>query len=251
MKDFVTKVKTVGLSNFELADISQQDLEHFVNCLKDVQALTKSYSTSYTRKQAAEEICKKITPIETFLWLTQDRLKGLKSSLEHSDEFVNDTYLAMGLILRLANTLGEQYVLKTLYTSDFCSQETKHGDKEYSKADGTIWIIGSKNIVETIKDKMYYGSELSTELTNIVANGDELIVCTNHYFVSNVVPFKYSAKLEIFQIRTSGLTSDIKCYVRDGALQDAVTLFRSYITNNGGDISGLNQDKLYEIIRNG
>lgn len=249
MKDFVAKVKKIGLENFSFANISKQDLDNFCTAIQEIQRLAYSYSESYNRKQIADEISDKIKPLETFLWVVDNELKGVKNKC-NGYEGVNDIDLAMNVLLKLSNIGRKNYVLRKFYASDFCSQETQHGDREHSATEGTIWAIGLERILNSIEDKVYFGSELGRRLTDIVANGDELIVCTDHYYESNVLPFGYSGRLEMFRIRTASFPSDIKCYVRDGALQDAVTLFRSYTEKNGGDIFGLKEDKLYEIMRN-
>lgn len=249
MKDFVAKVKEKGLEDFSFADISRKDLDKFCETIQEIQRLVYSYSKSYNRKQIADEITAKIKPLETFLWVVGNELKGVKNMCE-GYEAVNDIDLAMNILVKLSNIGRKNYVLRKFYTSDFCFHETKHGDKEHSTAEGTVWLIGLSRILNSIEDKVYFGSELSMRLTDIVSDGCELVVCTDHYFATNVLPLRYSGKLEMFQIRTTGFSSDIKCYTHDGALQDAVTMFHSYIAKNSGDISGLNQDKLYEIMKN-
>ena len=249
MKDFVAKVKEIGLQDFSFSDISMQDLDKFCESIQELQRLAFSYSKSYNRKQIAAEISDKIKPLETFLWVLDRELKGVKNDC-NGYEAVNDAELAMNLLLKLSNIGRNTYALKKFYITDFCSQETRHGDREHSTADGTAWVIGLHRIVDSIEDKEYFGCELGTKLTDIVNNGCELVVCTNHYFKNNVLPLRYSGKLEGFHIRTTGFTSDIMCYTHDGALQDAVTMFCSYIAKYSGDISGLKEDKLYEIMRN-
>lgn len=249
MKDFVAKVKEKGLDNFSFTDISRQDLDNFCESIQEIQRLAYSYSESYNRKQIAEQISDKIKSLETFLWVVGNDLKGVKNKCEGC-EGVNDIGLAMTLLVKLSNIERKNYVLRNFYVSDFCFQETKHGDREHSTVEGAVWVIGLPHILDSIENKVYYGSELSTQLTDIVCRGCELIVCTDHYFESNVLPYRYSGKLEMSKIRTTGFPSDIKCYTQDGALQDAVTMFRSYIAKNSGDISGLKEDKLYEIMRN-
>ncbi len=249
MKDFVAKVKEIGLVEFSFSDISKQDLDHFCESIQELQKLAYSYSKSYNRKQIAEEISEKIKPLETFLWVLDRELKGVKNDCD-GYEAVNDVELAMNLLLKLSNIGKKNYALKKFYVTDFCSQETRHGDREHSTAEGTVWVIGLHRIVNSIEDKEYWGCELGTKLTDIVSDGCELVVCTNHYFETNALPLRYSGKLEGFKIRTTGLVSDIMCYTHDGALQDAVTMFRSYIAKYSGDISGLKEDKLYEIMKN-
>lgn len=247
MKDFVAKVKEKGLGNFTFADITREDLDKFCATIQEIQRLAYSYSESYNRKEIAEQISDKIKPLQTFLWVVDNELKGVKCE---SSDAINDIELAMNILVKLSNIGKKNYALRKFYVSDFCSQETRHGDREHFTTDGTVWLIGLPRILNSIEDKVYYNSELSTKLTDIVCSGCELVVCTNHYFDSNVLPFRYSGKLEMFRIRTTGFTSDIECYTHDGALQDAVSIFHSYIAKYSGDISGLKEDKLYEIMKN-
>ena len=249
MNDFVAKVKEIGLRDFSISDISKQDLDSFSASIQEIQDLFSNFPNSYTRKQIAQEILGKIKPIETFLWIVGNELKSVNNMCE-SLEDVSDIELAMNLIVKLANTETTDYIFKKFYVADLTFQETRHGDREHSLARGTVCVIGKKDVIESIEDKEYVGSELASQLTNMAISGYELIVCTDHYYKNNVLPWHYSVTLEMFQIRTAGLTSEIKCYVHDGPLQDAVTLLRSYITQNGGNISGLSEDKLIELIRN-
>lgn len=249
MKDFVAKVKEKGLRNFTFTDISREDLDKFCATIQDVQRLAFAYSQSYNRKEIAQEITDKITPLQTFLWVVDNELKGVKNKCD-GYEAINDVELAMNVLLKLSNIGKSNYALRKFYVTDVGSQETKHGDREHFSTRGTVWTIGLPRILNSVEDKEYTGSNLAMVLTDIVVRGCELVVCTDHYYPNNVLPFHYSGQLEMFQIRTTGFTSDIKCYTHDGALQDAMTMFRSYITKNSGDISGLKEDKLYEIMRN-
>lgn len=249
MKDFVAKVKEKGLGNFSFADISREDLDKFCATIQEIQRLAYSYSESYNRKQIAEQISDKIKPLETFLWVVDNELKGVKNKCD-GYEAINDVDIAMNLLVKLSNIGKNNYALRKFYVTDVGSQETRHGDREHFSTRGTVWVIGLPRILNSIEDKEYNGCTLATLLTDIVGRGCELVVCTDHYYPNNVLPFGYSGKLEMFQIRTTGFTSDIKCYTHDGALQDAVSMFHSYIAKNSGDISGLNQDKLFDIMRN-
>lgn len=247
MKEFSEKVKSIGLRDFSISDVSKQDLDRFSTSIQEIQDLFSNIPNSYTRKQIADEILGKIKPIETFLWIVSNELKAIKDECERFD-VVSDIELAINLLVKLSNNETQYYIFKKFYVADFTSQETKHGDREHSTARGTVWIIGLKDVVESIEDKEYFGSELASKLTNITSNGYELIVCTDHYYKNNVLPWHYHATLEMFKIRTAGLTSDINCYVHDSPLMDAVTTFRSWIKQNGGNIYGLDQDKLFELI---
>ena len=248
MKDFAIKVKEKGLKNFSFADISREDLDKFCENIQEVQRLAYAYSVSFNRKEIAEQIADKLSPLETFLWIIENELKGVKIACD-AYESVNDIELAMNVLLKLANIDNNDYILKKFYATDVFSQEVAHCDKENFSPRGTVWVIGKAGIINSIEDKEYDGCNLAMALTNIVGKGCELIVCTDHFYPNNVLPYGYSAQLEMFQFNTIGPVSAIKCYTQISALRDAVTMFRSYISKNSGDISGLKEDRLYEFIK--
>lgn len=249
MQYFIEKVKNIGLENFNFSDITSEDMQQFASILENIRQLIDSYNNSYNRKQIAAEIVEKIGPTKTFIWLLDNELKGIKNNFECSSNSVSDYEAALRLILRLANEQKKKYSLKAFTISDYVSQEIKFGDREVAESSGTAWVIAEDTVIGAIADKTYYGCELYNKLNNITSAGYPLVVVTNHYYYSNVIPHFYSSLLEKFTIKLAGVHGDLVCFLKDGALMDAVSKFRAWITQNGGDIKGLNEDRLFELMR--
>lgn len=246
MEKFSDKLKVLDLKTINEISITTTDIMDFANSYEKLKKLLDSYSSSYSRKQAANEIREKIAPIQTFLWIVKNKLLELDKMFEYLPHFVNDYEMAMNLLLRLANNGSNKYVLKKFHSSDCISFESEQSDIR----DGNIWIISQNDIIKNIPKKNYFSYEFGIITTELVKAGFPIIILTDHHFPINILSSAYCGRLERFSIKVSGFFSDITCFVYDDELMLAVTKFRAWLAQNGGDIKGLNEDILFDLIQN-
>ncbi len=251
------KSKKVYLDELQKMKITQEDMQELSVCMQKVKELEEKYNESILdRQKIAFELKEELDSLRLFTWLLNNRINGIYSKYERlSDKeypFVTDYELAMRLLLRLANSNEEKYIVKPFYSSDFLSQETKHGDRDFEITEGTTLIIGEKGVLDSIDNsKSYCGSELGKITYQLVKNGYSLIIGTNNYFDINVKPGSglstfHNINVTEFDIRCCG--PDLSCYLFDDELKTATEKLMKFITENGADIKGLNEDKLFEVI---
>lgn len=251
------KSKKVYLDELQKMKITQEDMQELSVCMQKVKELEEKYNESiFDRQKIAFELKEELDSLRLFTWLLNNRINGIYSKYERlSDKeypFVTDYELAMRLLLRLANSNEEKYIVKPFYSSDFLSQETKHGDRDFEITEGTTLIIGEKGVLDSIDNsKSYWGSELGKITYQLVKNGYSLIIGTNNYFDINVKPGSglstfHNINVTEFDIRCCG--PDLSCYLFDDELKTATEKLMKFITENGADIKGLNEDKLFEVI---
>ena len=251
------KSKKVYLDELQKMEITPEDIHEFYICMQKVRELEERYNDSiFNRQKIALELKEELYSLRIFTWILNNRVDGLHSKYERlsdkKDPFVTDSELAMRVLLRLANGKEEKYIVKPFYSSDFLSQETKHGDKDFGITEGTTLIIGEKTILESIDNsKSYWGSELGRITYQLVKDGYSLIIGTNNYFDTNVKPGSGlsvfdSINVTEFDIKCCG--PNLSCYLFDDELKTAVEKFMKFIVEYSADIKGLDEEKLFEVI---
>ena len=251
------KSKKVYLDELQKMEITPEDIQELSVCMQKVKELEEKYNESILdRQKIAFELKEELDSLRIFTWLLNEKVDGLHSKYKSlSDKeypFVTDFELAMRLLLRLANSNKEKYIVKPFYSSDFLPQETKHGDRDLWVAEGTTLIIGEKSVLDGIDNsKSYWGSELGKITYQLVKNGHSLVIGTNNYFDTNVKPGSglsvfHNIDVAEFDIKCCG--PKLSCYLFDDELKTAAEKFMKFIAENGADIKGLNEDKLFEVI---
>ena len=174
-------------------------------------------------------------------------------------ENISDYSKVFNLLLILANENEEKYSLKKFNTTQYGSLETRHGDKEGGMFNGEILVVGEKDVLDKIDNsKPYYGSKFGDLATKIIENNHSIAMITNHYYETNVMPYKGDIKARVTVLNVDGTISNLCCYTFDDELGNAVDKLRNYINIYGGDIDNIdineivkriNQKDLVKVIR--
>ena len=250
MQKFVDKVNQIGYNNFELLDITPEDIELFASTLAEIKSLVVDYPNSYTRKQVSQEIVDKIVPTQFFLEFLTHKLAVVKNHFSNKDRMENCD-IALNLIVRLANNNAQHYILKKFPLSEKVTLTiSRHGEKETINATGYAWVIGEQDVISSIKEKTYSSGEFRQILTNIAKSGHPIVVTSTQCFGGDIYPQYYDVRLEYRQIRASGEYKCIMCYLKDDSLMDAICTFQAWTRQNGADLARLDEDKLFELMQN-
>ncbi len=187
----------------------------------------------------------------------QNKPEDFQTKFKYKIDYIYNTAQVMNLLLRLSNIESEEYTSKLFNNEELGSFETRHGDRETSLMQGGIWVIAKKEILDKLDEThKYWGSEFSHVATGILESGGSSIMTTNDTFESNVLPslpishekkeklLKRELKIESYEMSET----DIYCYLQEDGLSRAVDAFMEFANTNGFDISGLDDDTLFELI---
>lgn len=252
MASFIENIINENFEEIKNQEITDNDIKEFADYYQEVQKLREKYMiSSLGRKQIAQEISDKLEPLSTFLYFLKNRSDAIGTEYKYVSNYISDYEMAMRLLLRLANTNGEQFALKKFIATDFSSSEINHGVREHEHVGGNIWVIGKKRVLDKINDKKYYfGSEFGHVADDIIKKGHSLIIFTDHYFNSNVKP-KNHEKTNLVEFLVSGEVDNISCYLYNDELAQSAYKFVDFIKENGSDIKGIDEDTLFELIQKG
>lgn len=254
MSNFIENIKAKNFEEIKKSEITADDIREFAMYYQEILDLKDNYASVATgRKEIANEIREKLSPLNTFLCYLTNRNKGLDTEFEYAEHYISDYKMAMRLLLRLANENGDNFTLKRFVATSFASFETQHGDREHEQVGGNVWVIGKKIILDKVDEKEhYFGSDFSKVANDILQKGHSLVIMTDHCYENNVKPWTYdSNEIQRTNISVSGMLSDISCYLYDDNLRNAVNKFMVFIKQNGADITGIDENQLFDIMRTG
>jgi hypothetical protein len=225
--------------------------------IKKVKELDKKYKDSIVgRKEICEVLISDLSSLKDKVSVLYNEVSRVRSDYEFkTGDYITDVKLALSLILRLANNKEEKYEIRPFYSNCFISPETKHGERNHELVGSSTLIIGEKTALDSLDcSKVYFGSDLGKETLKLVENGNSLIIVSNDYFSGCKPGYLLRTFTPIvvdeFDIRGSGSKPDISCYLFDDELKVAVEKFLQFVSVNGYDIEGLDEDDLYEAINN-
>jgi len=156
---------------------------------------------------------------------------------------VNDYQKALKIILEQANMNGKKYALREYHCGELGSAETVHGDRVPVRLQGSVWILGQKEMFKRFdswakaKDAQVSAEDYRNELTKTINEGFGVVVFTDYVYDWCVIPSSYSIKeAEITLFEVNSKVSDICCYTYEDELGKAVKIFKAYIKANGSNI---------------
>ena len=165
-------------------------------------------------------------------------------------ENISDYVKAINMLLIMANKNEEKYILKKFTASQIGSLETSNGDRENGMFKGEIWVIGEKEVLDKIDNtNPYYGAQFGLLTTKIVENNHSLVVITDYYYETNVMPYSINTKAKEIVFNVDGLVSNLCCYTFDDELGMAVDRLSDYIEIYGGDIDNIDINDLISRIK--
>lgn len=254
MSSFIDKIKEQNFEEIKKSEITADDIREFAIYYQEILDLKDNYaSVAIGRKEIANEIREKLSPLNTFLYYLTNRNKSLVAEFEYAEQSISDYEIAMRLLLRLANENGDDFTLKRFITTSFASFETQHGDREHEQVGGNVWVIGEKIVLDKVGEKEhYFGGDFGKVANDILQKGHSLVIMTDHYYENNVKPCTYdSNEIQRTNISVYGMSSDISCYLYDDNLRNAVNKFMAFINQNGADIKGIDENQLFDIMKTG
>ena len=216
--------------------------------LSEIRKLHQEYQNTITgRKQIIKEIRIKIDFIKSKTTVFNSELKELEDYYEYRGSYINDNELVMDLILRLANNYEDNYDMREVYVVDFINDGTIT-----KKITGKALVIATNETLTDYVDlKEYYYDELSALSTRLINKGNSMVMVTDNAFVGNVKPrYKDLKKINLIDIKISSILSNISCFLHGDALEKAVLKIARYISINGPDFSGIDEEDLFNTIVN-
>ena len=228
-------------NQFEFGEIpfTTEDFEKLALGYTEIQNLIADYASSYSRKQLAEKINEKIADYQHVLELIKQNLMGMTFDGEDIERDVTDPLLAMRLLVRLANIGCDKYELKVFQAKEYNDMKRN--------SPSNIWVIGEKEVLDKLSSQPFYGSDFSKVATQLACAGHPLIIATDHHYRTNVIPHSYYNN----RICTSEPVSDISYFICGNAqVKKAITAFKNWTSENGADIKGLDEDTLFELMKN-
>ncbi len=253
MSSFIDNIKAQNFEEIKKSEITAADIYEFAMYYQEVLDLKDSYvNTTIGRNAIASEIREKLVPLKTFLSFLTSSSTALDTRFESAAHFISDYEMAMRLLVRLANENGDNFVLKKFSATSSASFEKQHGDREQEQIGGNVWVIGEKCVLTDVDEKKdYFGSDFGKVASGIVQNEHSLVMLTDHCYANNVMPWYYPSEVQRMDIQVDGMLSDISCYLYDDDLRGAVNKFMAFINQNGADIKGIDEERLFEIMKTG
>ena len=231
-------------------DLERIDNKTLLELYKQIIELQKKYNNvSFGKKQIAMQIVRALNIfMEKTKLLPQEKIQSIIDNYEYNYNFVNDAYMFLRIILRLANEKENKYILKTFYGYD----GPKENYIEGKNLKASIFVVGNKEILDMLDDKkIYYKNEFSTLVNQILKKGYSLIIMTkNGYCITNDYMDKLKG-LRAFDIPVDGDTSNIDCYLYDDELLSSVNKFKDFIMKNGADIEDIDENSLFHEVSKG
>lgn len=135
------------------------------------------------------------------------------------------------------------FVIKDFFVEGFGSLETQHGTREDQEFSGIVTVIGDAELLSQIPNKkIYYATELGRIIDSIAQGEKSLIVGTNYYYESNVLPSYTLASLDI-----KG-KEHIRCCLKDDIIKKVVERFLEYAQKNGNRINDIPVEEIVKQI---
>ena len=246
----VKKIVVNHYKNNQNLEISKEELDEFVKEYISIKELKEKYiKGEENRKKLGEEILLRTCILRDLMGIIERSMVTGEFDYKYPD-YISDYYKALDLLIKLANNNGvKKYSLMQLMTKQTASQETRHGDKETKMFEGDIWVIGDNNILRNVdNNKCYCCSEFKNAAVNIINENNSLVIITNHYFESSILPRESEVKSDIRTIDVDGIFSGICCYTYNDELGLAVRQLKNYIDVYGGNINNISTETLVERI---
>lgn len=249
MNDIMEKIRNKN-GEIKIQEITENDIQNFADYYNSILILKNVYDNSiWNRKQIAQEIRNRLMVVKTFLHCLDEYDNNFDNEFSHLDNVVNDPKLALRLIIRLASIKNNMLVMRHFVTSDLLSFEEEGMISNYDYIGGNIYIIGNKEVLNANFNKeYYYTDDMSDITTNILNNNKDLIIYADRYFNDNIKP--NNRNVEEININTGMISQGISCYVFNDDLKDVINKFEQFIEENGADIKEIDEDKLFEYLKN-
>ena len=242
--------------NSKNRDITIDDINNLALVIKRINELEQKYNESILeRRDIALELKNLLDELRLFSNIFDKKANELFHKYDYlsckENKRINDTELAIRLILRLANTGDKEYISKKFYSKSFISPESIHGDRDYCISNDSTLFIGEKNVLDKIDNhKIYYDNKLGCIAHDLIKDGHSLIIATNSYFESNIRPgtgLKFFENIDVSESTIKG-DPNIWCYLFDDELKIAVEKFMLFIDEVTSDINGIDEDVLFDLI---
>ena len=139
-----------SLIEYDLERINNKEL---LELYKQIIELQKKYDNVSFGKKIAMQIVRALNIfMEKSKLLPQEKVQNIIDSYEYNYNFVNDAYMFLRIILRLANEKENKYILKTFYGYDGPIDSYIEG----KNLKASILVIGNKEILDMLDDKKVY-----------------------------------------------------------------------------------------------
>ncbi len=224
-------------------ELNKEDIKVFFQALNRLYELEEEYSQSFNNRQS---LGNKISDLASHLIILANRVK---SKIEYdADEykaskelFIRDFEKIMYILFNAQNS--SDFALKKIYASGIGSFEIKHGTRETEQICGTVYIIGDSNALAELEDeKVYWESDIKSFTTKILESKKSLIIASNYYFETNLLPSTNDSCLEI-----NG-NSTIYCYLKNDIMRKIVSRLLSYAQENGNHINDIPEKEILSNI---
>lgn len=232
----------IGCSNPR--EINEKDIEVFCQALKRLYELKEEYAQTVNGRKT---LGNKISDLASCLGILAERIKSEVrydvSKYQATDElFIRDFEKLIYVLFNAQSS--PDFALKKVYVSGIGSFKGKHGTVEMQEIMGTVYIIGDATALLELEDDKEYGEgEINSFVTKTLACGKSLIVATDYYYSTNLVPYtNIGPSLEI-----KG-NNPTYCYLSDDIIGSVVNRLLAYAAKNGNHINDIPEEEILNNI---
>ena len=224
-------------------NLTKEDIKVFFQALNKLLELEEEYHQTFNNRQS---LGNKISDLASHLIILANRVNS-KIEID-ADRYKASKELIIGDFEKIMYILfnaqnSSDFALKKIYTSGIGSFEIKHGDREFEQIYGTVYIIGDIIALSEIEDeKIYWESDIRNFTTKILESKKSLIIASNYYFDTNLLPLTNNHCLEI-----KG-NSKIYCYLKNDIIKETVSKLLSYAEENGNHIDDIPEKEILSNI---
>ena len=220
-------------------ELTKEDIKVFFQALNRLFELEEEYNKCFKNR---DSLGNKISDLASHLIILANKVK---SKIENDadeykaskDLFIRDFEKIMYILFNAQSS--SDFALKKIYVEGIGSFEIKHGTKETEQICGIVYIIGDSNALAELEDeKIYWESDIRSFTTKILESKKSLIIASNYYFETNLLPSTNSSCLEI-----NG-NSTIYCYLKNDVMKKVVSRLLSYAEKNGNHINDIPENEI-------
>lgn len=228
-----------------------EDIQKLLKYYQEILILKEQYDNAIIGRNAiANEIKTRILLINAILNNIGSIIHNLNINFMYAEYYLNDYEKALKILLRLANESDKNFILKKITIFSNASFESVPSDHKYEKVFSKVWIIGENDALHDIEDNDVYSAiDFNTILTDLLKKGFSLILLTdfcNERFLKPSINF--SENIQVESISVGEIYSNVLFYLSDEHMKNIFNRFKTFISKNGADIMGMDENLLFDAI---
>lgn len=229
-------------------ELTKEDIQVFSQALIRLYELEEEYSQRFNSRQS---LGNKISDLASHLMILADRIysKIRTDAVEYkasNELFIRDFEKFINILFNAQNS--SDFALKKIYASGMASYEIKRGIREDKQIYGLVYIIGDSTALSEFEDgKVYWADDIRRINTKILESGKSLIIASNYYFETNLLPNYLFPTTNSSCLEIKG-NSSIYCYLQDDVIKEVVSKLLAFAAENGNRINDIPETEILNSI---